>query len=120
MSQHQIRESAQEPNDLARFFVARANAGDVDGLVALYTPDALLAGPDRTLIIGHDAIRSFYVRVLASRPTFNLGIQRPALQSDDLALTSTQLTNGTVTAEVAKRQFDGTWLWVIDQPVISK
>jgi hypothetical protein len=33
----------------------------------------------------------------------------------DLALTSTRFTGG-VTAEVARRQPDGTWLWVIDQP----
>jgi hypothetical protein len=32
-----------------------------------------------------------------------------------LALTSTRLPDGTVTAEVARRQNDGTWQWVIDQ-----
>lgn len=34
---------AHEPEDLGRFFVHRANAGDVAGLVALYEPDAVLA-----------------------------------------------------------------------------
>ncbi|TKD48601.1 MAG: hypothetical protein E5W98_00035 [Mesorhizobium sp.] len=29
--------------------------------------------------------------------------------------TSTRLPDGTVTAEVARRQGDGTWLWVIDR-----
>jgi hypothetical protein len=33
----------------------------------------------------------------------------------DLALTSTRLPDGSVTAEIARRQGDGTWLWVIDQ-----
>ncbi len=37
----------------------------------------------------------------------------------DLALTSTRLPDGTVTAEIARRQSDGTWLWVIDQFSIS-
>jgi hypothetical protein len=32
----------------------------------------------------------------------------------NLALTSTQCPNGTITAEVARRQHDGTWLWVVD------
>jgi len=40
--------------------------------------------------------------------------QRPALRCGDLALTSTRFAGG-VTAEVARRQPDGTWLWVIDQ-----
>ena len=33
----------------------------------------------------------------------------------DLALGSTRLADGGVTAEVARCQPDGTWLWVIDQ-----
>ncbi|WP_192809216.1 hypothetical protein [Actinomadura montaniterrae] len=31
------------PDDLSRLVVERLNAGDVDGLVALYEPDAVLA-----------------------------------------------------------------------------
>jgi hypothetical protein len=48
-----------------------------------------------------------------------MGEQRAALLCGDLALTSTLLPDGTVTAEVARRQSDGTWLWVIDQFSIS-
>jgi hypothetical protein len=29
------------------------------------------------------------------------------------------LANGVVTVEVARRQADGTWLWVIDQPNVT-
>jgi hypothetical protein len=58
--------------------------------------------------------------LLAERPRFELGEQRPALRRGDLALTSSRLTNGTVTAEVARRQADGTWLWAVDQPFIAK
>ena len=39
----------------------------------------------------------------------------PAIINGDLALTSTRLSDGSVTAEVARRQVDGTWLWVIDK-----
>jgi hypothetical protein len=46
---------------------------------------------------------------------FDFGDQRPALISGDLALTSTRLPDGSVTAEIARRQRDGTWLWVIDR-----
>ena len=34
------------------------------------------------------------------------------------ALTSTRLPGGGATVEVARRQPDGTWLWVLDQPNI--
>jgi len=46
---------------------------------------------------------------------FAIGEQRPAVIGGDLALTSTRLPDGTVTAEVARRQADGTWCWVIDK-----
>ncbi len=113
-------EPARDPEDLARFFVVRANAGDVDGLVALYEPDAVLAGPDGQVMRGAEAIRDFYAALLASRPTFVAGEQRPALRRDDIALTSSRLVNGRVTAEVARRQPDGTWRWAIDQPAVAQ
>ena len=111
---------ALDPQDLAKFFVTRANAGDVEGLVALYEPDAALAGNDGQVAKGSEAIRSFYAAILAARPQFASGQQRPALQNGDLALTSTRLANGSVTAEIARRQSDGTWLWSVDQPSIAK
>jgi hypothetical protein len=42
------RERAVQPEDLCRFFVDRANAGDVEELVVLYEPTAVLALPDRS------------------------------------------------------------------------
>ncbi len=112
-------QAALIPEDLARFFVLRANAGDVEGLVALYEPDAVLAGPEGQIASGAESIRRFFTALLADRPQFTPGKQRPALRNGDLALTSSLLVNGNVTAEVARRQPDGTWLWVIDQPTIA-
>jgi ketosteroid isomerase-like protein len=116
MSENGERERAARPEDLSRLFVERANAGDVDGLVALYEPDALLAFPPGQVTAGSQAIRQAYQRLLADRPTFTAGDQQPALRHGDLALTSTRLVGGGATVEVARRQPDGTWLWVIDQP----
>jgi ketosteroid isomerase-like protein len=120
VEQHKKRESALNPNDLGRFFLLRANAGDVEGIVALYESDAVLAVTAGQVAIGSDAIRAFYAGLLADRPAFEPGEQRPALRSGDVALTSTLLADGTVTAEVARRQPDGAWLWAIDQPSIAK
>jgi ketosteroid isomerase-like protein len=110
-----MHKPAKEPNDLEKLFVERANAGDVEGLVALYEPKAIVAYDDGGVAIGQNEIREFFVRFLANRPQLNPSIQAAALCSGDLALTSSRLCNGDITAEVARRQPDGSWLWVVDQ-----
>ncbi|QIS07411.1 hypothetical protein F5X71_14075 [Nocardia brasiliensis] len=109
---------ATEPNDLGRYFIERVNAGDVDGLVALYEPDAVLAFPPGNVATGHAEIRKVLAQFVAAAPQLSPGRQHPALVSGDLALTATTLTTGEVTAEVARRQPDGSWLLVVDQPVL--
>ncbi|WP_199742396.1 YybH family protein [Streptomyces triticirhizae] len=109
---------ATEPNDLGRFFIERANAGDVEGLVALYEPNAVLAFPPGNLATGHDQIRAVYEQFVAAAPVLSPGRQHPALVCGDLALTSATLTNGDVTVEIARRQPDGSWLWAADQPTL--
>jgi ketosteroid isomerase-like protein len=108
MHESVTRERALQPEDLGRFFVERGSAGDVEGLVALYEPDAVLAFPGGQVTVGTEAIRRVYTQLPAGKPTFS-GEQRPALRMGNLALTSTRLVNG-ATAEVARRQPDGTWL----------
>lgn len=44
---------------------------------------------------------------------------KKAKSLEDLAMTSSRLTNGSVTAEVTRLQPDNTWLWIIDQPAIA-
>jgi ketosteroid isomerase-like protein len=105
---------AQQPEDLDRFFVERGNAGDVEGLVALYEEDAVLAGPDGSVIVGRDEIRRFYSGLLSQGVTFG-GRIREAIRNGDIALTSTTRP-GDATVEVARRAPDGSWRWAIDQP----
>jgi len=111
---------AKEPNDLERFFVERANAGDVEGLVALYETNATLACGDGEVVVGLDQLRKFFIKFLTSRPQLAPSIQAPALCSGDLALTSSRLGNGDITAEIARRQTDGNWLWAVDQFALGK
>ncbi|MFG1700057.1 YybH family protein [Nonomuraea sp. NPDC049309] len=118
MTLEDVGERAARPEDLSRFVVERLNAGDVEGLVALYEPDAVLALPDGGVARGRDEIRRAYAALVADRPVFTPGEQQPTLVSGDLALTSVRLPGGGVTVEVARRQQDGTWLWVIDQPAL--
>ena len=112
-------EVARQPNDLARFFVERANAGDLEGIVALFEPDAVVSGSGGSDIVGHQAIHAKFAGALARRPRFSLGNQQPAMVHGDIALTSTWFDDGGAAAEVARRQPDGTWLWLIDKGQID-
>ena len=109
------REAAFDPQDLERLLVARQNAGDIEGMLALFAPDAVLEADDGRVIRGLQEMRRFYVELVASGRKFVLREQRPALICGDLAMTSTRLPDGDATTEVARRQSDGSWLWVIDR-----
>jgi ketosteroid isomerase-like protein len=109
---------AMQPEDLGEYFLERANDGDVEGLVALYEPGAVLAFPPGQLAAGHEEIRAVYAELLAGRPVFSSAGQQPVIRHGDLALTSTRLPGGGATVEVARRQPDGSWRWVIDQPAL--
>jgi ketosteroid isomerase-like protein len=106
---------ARDPQDLERLLVARQRAGDVEGMVALYEPGAVLDSGDGRPKRGKEEIRAFFAELVAAGRKFESGRQSPAAISGDLALTSTRLPDGSVTAEVARRQADGSWLWAIDR-----
>jgi uncharacterized protein (TIGR02246 family) len=106
-----------EPEDLARLFVERANAGDADGLAELYEADAVLGFPPGQVTVGRDAIRAVCEQLVAQRPKFALEDPLPTLRHGDLALTATRPADGTGgRAQVARRQADGTWLRILDRP----
>ena len=115
MADEATREPARDPQDLERLLVSRQRAGDVEGMLALFETDAVIDSGDGRLTRGREAIRAFYVELVASGRKFQFSDQRPAIVCGDLALTSTRSSDGSVTAEVARRQSDGTWLWVIDK-----
>lgn len=115
MTNKQNHKPAREPQDLERLLIARQRTGDVEGMVALYEEDAVLDAGDGELRKGKAAIRTYFAGDIAAGKQYDYGEQRPALINADLALTSTRLPDGSVTAEVAQRQSDGTWLWVIDR-----
>jgi ketosteroid isomerase-like protein len=110
-------ERALKPEDLTRLFVECANAGDATGIAALYEEHAVMAYPPGGLTEGRDAIRALWENVLASRPHFEPEEALPTLISGEIALTSTAPRDGAgARAQVARRQPDGTWLRLLDQP----
>jgi uncharacterized protein (TIGR02246 family) len=111
------REKAQKPEDITRLFVERANAKDAEGIAALYEDDAVMAYPPGSQTVGRKAIQEFWADTLPKMPRFQPEQPLPTLRRGDLALTSTPPKDGAgARAQVVRRQADGSWLRVLDQP----
>ncbi|MFI6318984.1 YybH family protein [Nonomuraea sp. NPDC050556] len=105
------------PYELNDRYTALFNAGDLDGLTALYEPGAAFSGAH-----GEEAIRARLGELLARTPVFETEVRR-ITEAGDLALlvTGWRFTAGGETGtgtsvEVARRQGDGSWRYVIDEP----
>jgi uncharacterized protein (TIGR02246 family) len=119
--------SARTPEEAHRLWAEAFSAGDLEGLVALYEPDAIVMPQPGQIVSGHAAIREALGGFLALKPKFDLRFQK-ALEAGDLALLFSRWTlSGTgpdgaelslsgQTSDVVRRQPDGSWLFVIDNP----
>ena len=113
------REQAAEPEELARLFVERVNAGDAEGIAELYEPDGVLGFPPGSATVGRRAITAVCEQLIAQpqRPRSELEEALPTLRHGDLALTATRpKDNAGGRTQVARRQADGTWLRIMDRP----
>jgi len=120
--------AAGKPEELPRIFAERANAGNLEGLLALYEGGAALVGPDGDAATGEELVRRQLEGLLAMAPQVEAG-ESQVLLADDIALLSNRwrMTFGTgkgggrtgfegTSTEVARRQPDGVWRYVIDDP----
>lgn len=115
---NQKKSAAREPEELPQLFLEFANAGDADGLASLYEENAVLAAGD-VVATGRNAIREFYANLLQRRSQFPAPRLLAPLRAGELALTSAVSGESAVSAEIARQQPDGSWLWVVDQLKIS-
>lgn len=122
-----MADAPRTPEDCDRLFGEYASAGDLDNLLALYEPDAALIGPDRSVAVGHEQIRKVLASFAGGRVRMHMNVVK-AVRAADLAV----LTNdwravgrnddGTLVElhgraiEVVRRQADGTWRFVVDDP----
>lgn len=113
---------AMEPAEASALFERCFSDGDLDGLLSLYEDAATFPTPHGTAT-GHEEIRATLKAYLDSGAKLVFG-ESLVFVAGDLALMHTPWTmtmpDGSsptgATAEVVRRQVDGSWKYVIDNP----
>jgi uncharacterized protein (TIGR02246 family) len=118
---------AHKPEELDELFTQALNSGDLDALVALYEPEGCINPEPGQVATGTQAIREALSGFLAMNPKLTLEVKN-LNQTSDIALTTGNWhLTGTgpdgspvdmrgQSVEVSRRQPDGTWRFVIDNP----
>ncbi len=118
---------AKTPEALHHLWVEGVNGGDLDGLAALYEPGAAFVVRPGEVVAGLPAVREATAGLLALHPRATLEVKTVVRAGDLALLLSTWHLDGTnaegapvavsgQTADVARRQEDGTWRFAIDNP----
>lgn len=118
---------AQKPEQCDELFESGINAGDVDAVVALYEPDATLVPAPGQTANGTAAIHEAIAGIVAADGQMKLNVTR-VVTAGDVAITYNDWS-GTMAGpdgakielsgkaiEVCRRQPDGTWKFIIDDP----
>jgi uncharacterized protein (TIGR02246 family) len=115
------------PEECDELFARHLNAGDLDGLVNLYEPRAVLVQQDRSVAAG-TAVREGLAGFVAMKPRITMNVIQVVRVGDDLAalyndwsLTATGPDGASVSMsgkaiELTRRQSDGSWLFALDDP----
>jgi len=113
---------AFRPLEIHSLFLEAFNRAYVEALVALYEPNAVFSTA-RGIAVGHDAIREAYQQILAGGGQMELETRTVLESGDGLALLHGVWTfrrdghvSSGMSTEVLRRQADGTWLFVLDEP----
>jgi uncharacterized protein (TIGR02246 family) len=119
--------STATPEQVLQSIVTGINSGDLDSLMPLYEGDAAFATQPGSLAPGASGIRDALGGFISMNGRLDLDVTR-VLEVDDLALVvGVWSFDGTgpdgepvqlsaKNADVLRRQADGTWRFVIDNP----
>jgi ketosteroid isomerase-like protein len=96
-------------------------AGDIESLLSIYDPEAVFLNESREIKKGRDGLKQELVPHAGAKTVFDFTIKQ-VIQSGDIALMHTEWKVSTpkpmtvYAIEVARRQADGTWRWLIGDP----
>lgn len=117
------------PEACDRLFAECIARGDLDGVVALYESGASFVRPDGTVLSGVAAIRIELAPLAAAKIRFDMDVRRIVRAGDDLAVLynawtvhatgpdGAPATQSGHALEMVRRQPDGTWRFVVDDPM---
>jgi uncharacterized protein (TIGR02246 family) len=122
-----VLKGLRSPEQLLSSIVDGINTGNLDALMHLYEPGAAFATQPGSLAHGLPGVRESLAAFIAMKGTLDLKVTR-VLEASDLALVAGEWSftgtgpNGDPVkltgrnADVLRRQPDGTWRFVIDNP----
>jgi ketosteroid isomerase-like protein len=109
------------PQEIHFLFERAYNSGNVEDIVALYEPGAVLVSGGE-LITGHEGLRNAFTAFLARGVRMKLDTRAVIESGEGLAVLHGAWSLGPPSAtqglstEVVRRQADGSWMFVIDNP----
>jgi uncharacterized protein (TIGR02246 family) len=119
---------ARKPEECDTLLIEAVQKGDLETALALYEPNASFVQDTGEVVSGHAAIREVMKAFIALKPRFTLKVAGAQSGDGTLALTHATwnltgtdpegkpVTMGGRSTEVVRRQSDGTWKFVIDNP----
>jgi ketosteroid isomerase-like protein len=115
--------AATEPGQVIEEFTKCFNAGDIEGLASLYEDGAAFTPELGTVLSDAAGLRGALQGFLDTRGTLTI-VSTSSVVNGDLALTHShwrlEVPDGEpmehTSAEVVRRQPDGTWKYTIDNP----
>ncbi len=117
---------AKNPVELDQLFGEALNSGNIESLVALYEPDASFNPEPGQEVHGREAIREALEGFLAMTPRITMDTKVLAQTGDVALCTANWHLTGTgpegpvdmngQSVEVARKQSDGSWLFIMDNP----
>ena len=111
---------ARSPEEICELFQKHMAAGDIDSLLSLYDREAVFLNQSREVKSGQ-GLRQELAPMASVKTNFSFKINQ-VIRSGDIALMHTHWTRATPepisvdAVEVARRQPDGTWRWLIGDP----
>jgi uncharacterized protein (TIGR02246 family) len=112
---------AMSPEDICRIFQRAMAEGDVDAALSVYDPEAVFVNKQGEVTKGRRGLRQELAPLAAMKARFDFTIKR-IIETGDIALMHTEWTVSgpqpmrVHAIEVARRQADGTWCWLIGDP----
>jgi len=118
---------ALKPEDADRLFAERVHAGDLEGVLKLYEPGATLVMPEGD-VTGAVALRGTLSQVLAAQLRLQTNVTKIIRVGEDLAVLYNEWSGSMIgpdgqrtaqagkATEVVRRQADGTWRFIVDDP----